>query len=153
MKISRVRIVFLMLISLSLVMLAASVQAAPPVGQWNIVYYADDGGLSPVITDAICFEGGPSKGTWYSPTFAGWGGSWWRKGGSSDVIMFDGNWNSGAGNTAAKVDLISLSLMAGSLMEWFDDTASNWYQVRLNKQKTVCDPPAVGMSATTHRRN
>ena len=147
---SRAKIVFLILTSLSLVMLAVSVQAAPPVGQWNVTFYNDDAGFTQGATQGICFEGGPSKGTWYSTTYAGWSGDWWRKGGISEVIMFHGNYDSGAGNSAAKVELINTSSMAGSSMTWGDSGSSTgWDQVRLNKQSTICDPaPLLGMSAT-----
>jgi hypothetical protein len=152
MKISRVKIVFLMLISLSLGMLAASVQAAPPVGQWKVTFYEDDGGFAFSGTQSLCFEGGPNKGTWYSPTFTGWTGDWWRKGGSSDVIIIKGNYNSGLGNDGAKVELISISLMAGSWFEWTDNGSFlNWTQVKLIKDKAVCDPqPLVNMAATAN---
>jgi hypothetical protein len=144
MKTSRAKIVFLILISLSLVMLAASAQAAPPVGQWNLTFYYDDAGFAQGATQGICFEGGPSKGTWYSTTFAGWSGDWWRKGGISDTIMLKGNYNSGEGNDGAKVELLNTSLMTGSWVEWRDSGLSlYWFQVRLNKQDTICDPPAL----------
>lgn len=144
MKISKAKIVFLTLILLSLVMLAASAQAAPPVGQWNMTFYYDDQGFAQGGTEGLCFEGGPSKGTWYSTTFAGWSGDWWRKGGSSNVILLKGNYESGLGNDGAKIELISLSLMTGSMVQWRDDNSViQWIQVRLNKQSAICDPPAL----------
>ena len=144
MKTSRAKIVFLILISLSLVMLAVSVQAAPPVGQWKVTFFLDDGGFAGSGTQSICFEGGPSKGTWYSPTFAGWTGDWWRKGGNSDIIMLKGNYMSGAGNDGAKLELTNTSLVTGSWVEWRDDvTFLNWTQAKLLKENAICDPPLL----------
>jgi len=147
MKGLRARLIFLALISFSLAMLAASAYAAPPVGQYNATFYFDDAGLSLGATQSVCFEGGPSKGTWYSTTWP-WTGNWWRKGASSDVIMLEGNAQSGYENVAGKIEIINTSLMAGSVIDWFDDGAFiGWVQVKLMKQKTICDPlPLLNMS-------
>jgi hypothetical protein len=152
MKTSRAKFVFLMLISLSVVMLASSVQAGLPVGQWNMTFYYDDQGFTQGGTEGLCFEGGPSKGTWYSTTFAGWSGDWWRKGGNSDIVMLKGNYDSGLGNDGAVLELISVSLMTGSMVQWRDDTSYvDWIKVRLNKQSSICDPqPLVNMATTAN---
>jgi hypothetical protein len=54
-----------------------------------------------------------SDGTWYSPTYANWGGLWTVVNGVGHIF---GNYNSGAGN-----DSLVIKAGGGSWMEWSDD--------------------------------
>jgi hypothetical protein len=94
----------LVLAAASLLALSATAQAA---------------GLKPGLYDAngqqqICLV---NDGTWFSPTFGGWGGFWYNISGSSVAKSgLLGNYSSGAGND-------NMNIKKGSLLwtEWRDD--------------------------------
>lgn len=57
-----------------------------------------------------------NNGTWYSPTFANWGGVWLTEHYSGEKLTLMGNYNSGAGNDSLVVDGTNLIWN-----EWSDD--------------------------------
>ncbi len=113
------------LIAATAVALAAPVQAKVlKPGQYSA------GGLQD-----ICLV---SDGTWYSPTFANWGGQWFTETYQGENAVVFGNYNSGAGNDSMVINGTKLLWM-----EWSDDlTYSNPLgDLTFTKEKKNCDPP------------
>ena len=105
--------------------------AGLPSGQYNVA------GLQ-----EICILNGNPK-TWYSTTFANWGGRWAKK---KKQIQIYGNYASGFGN-----DSITFPLKGGNpysiiWIEWNDSFSHNLILVNRSFSfvKGVCDPPADG---------
>jgi hypothetical protein len=109
-----------------------------PAGQWTVSSYSEVGyGAG---TDGICFQNGetPTKGTWYSDTFPGRAGKWFRKG---NAIHLQGNYSGGAGNVSFELTLITYKLLTGYTQEWKDNNIdNNFSRVQFVFQKTTCNP-------------
>jgi hypothetical protein len=105
-----------------------------PAGQWTMTSYSEVN-VGPK-TDGICIQDG---GTWYSDTFSGWSGKWFRKG---NDIHLHGNYSTGDGNTAFELTLINFRLLTGYLQEWRDRNPLdyNFARVQFIFQKASCNP-------------
>jgi len=104
-----------------------------PAGQWTMSYYSEVGMGNG--THGICIQAG---GTWYSDTYRGWSGKWFRKG---NDIHLQGNYAEGAGNTAFDLTLTSSRLLTGYWQDWRDDNSHNYYsRVKFDFQKAACNP-------------
>jgi hypothetical protein len=86
-------------------------------------------------SEGICLQAG---GQWYSTTYDGWGGVWKDHGGHT---YLEGNWASGAGNTA-----LQFRQYAGTWLEWTDDgqTVDFWTHASAQFVGANCDAAAVG---------
>jgi hypothetical protein len=67
----------------------------------------------------LCLQ---SAGTWYSPTFSGWGGTWAVVNGKIAKTIIRGNYASGAGN-----DSISVKGKIAAWDEWRDSESYSYY--------------------------
>lgn len=114
--------------------------AAFPEGQWTATFYSEVFGGSG--TQGICIQAG---GTWYSDTFAGWSGYWYRKG---NDIHLHGNYAAGAGNDAWELTRISNNLLTGYWQEWSDDGLfNNYLTTRFNFASATCNPLPAAQAA------
>jgi hypothetical protein len=118
------------------VLLASMAFAAQPNGEWNAVYFNDQG-WARGGSEQICFV---ADGTWYSTTFPAWGGHWFRKG---DRVMMSGNWDGGLGNNGIVLQMISRSRMTGVNIQFRDGSSpSPWSLWNVGKLSGTCGPPA-----------
>jgi hypothetical protein len=107
-----------------------------PAGQWTLTFYSEVGLGNG--TQGICIQDG---GTWYSDTFSGWSGKWYRR---ANDIHLQGNYASGAGNTAFELNLITSSLLTGYWQDWRDNNSlNNFLRVKFTFQKATCNPQKV----------
>jgi hypothetical protein len=117
-----------------------------PVGLWSLSAYNDNTpNLAFMATQRICFL---ANGTWFSPTFAGWGGRWFQKGnnaaGNGNRVRIAGNYANGVGNDSAEVDFIHLRLMTGPWTEWRDAFPFlAWARVTLTRIGNCVAPAAA----------
>ena len=112
-----------------------------PAGQWTMTSHSEVGyGSGP--PHGICIQDG---GTWYSDTYRGWSGKWYRR---ANDIHLQGNYASGAGNTAFELNLITSSLLTGYWQDWRDNNSrNNFLRVKFTFQKATCNPQKVAEEA------
>jgi hypothetical protein len=123
-----------------------------PVGLWRVTAFNDAAAAMPFTgAQNVCFL---ANGTWFSPTFAGWGGFWFQKGnnaaGNGDRVRVFGNWANGAGNDSAELDFVHLRLMTGPWTEWIDNGGFNGFWLRVTVTRIgncVAPAPAASFDA------
>ena len=89
--------------------------AASPVGLWDVQFF-NEPEIAFGTDQGICFE---ADGTWFSPTFSGWQGTWFQKG---DRVRWVGT--TGAFLTSAFGAFDSTILFGGEYSSMFAATAA-----------------------------
>jgi hypothetical protein len=116
------RVSAVLVLAIALFAGAAGAQPNNPVGLWNVVAHDDTNPFMPITgAQQVCFL---ANGTWFSPTYPGWGGVWFQKGfagapGLGNRLRLLGNWGGGPPfSDSAELDFIHLDLITGPWTEW-----------------------------------
>ncbi|SFE58183.1 hypothetical protein [Nitrosomonas sp. Nm166] len=111
-------------------------------GQWTVQFYLEPG-LTTGASQGICFK---ADGTWFSTTFGGWEGDWFKKG---DRLRWYGD--TGIIATAEFGQFSSKSLMTGEFAHFFvpgtPPVTSTRGNYKMTKVSSTCDPAAASLSS------